>query len=150
MATSTLVPPTGRAHAVPSHPQLRRHRRDVVRWALAHGHRLDRDALAVLVSIRSDGAGRLSSRWTSDHVARVLWSDVPIWCSSHGVRLPGDVHSTLTTYLRYLSSHRRLEPGSDPIATLRRAVEDHRPGRNSARARHPAAGGAPAPVLPIS
>jgi hypothetical protein len=85
-----------------------------------------------------------------EHVGRALWSDVPLWCSSHGVRPPADVHSTLTTYLRFLSSHRRLEAGSDPIASLRRAVEDHRPDRRSARARHPAAGGAPAPVLPIS
>jgi hypothetical protein len=146
---STTVAPTRRAHAVPTHPSVRHHRSQVARWALAHGHHVDRDALAAIVAVRADATvGTVDLRWTEHEVGRVIWHSVPTWCSTHGVRAPADVTATLTTYLRFLSTQRRLAPGSESITVLRRAVADHRPSSQRSRARHPAAG-RPAPVLPI-
>ncbi len=148
MPTTTAAPPR-RAHSVPTHPTARRHRGDVARWALAHGHRVERDALAALVAVRvHGGTGTVDLRWDADEIGRVMWSTVPVWCSSHGVPTPPDLATTLATYLRYLAAHRLLVAGSDTITSLRRAVSDHQPDRQRSRARHPAAGRT-APVLPI-
>jgi hypothetical protein len=153
MSSTTLQRPAARAHTVPAHPTLRHHRSQVVRWALAHGHRIDRDTLAAVVAVRSNGTtGELRRRWTADDVARLVWSDVPLWCSSHGVPAPVDLATTLSTYLRFLSAHRLLDTGSDQVTVLRRAVSDQQPARRASRSRHPAMGGSGerAPVLPIS
>ncbi len=148
MSTSTAVP-TRRAHAVPMHAPLRRHRSDVARWALAHGHPIERDALAAIVAVRADPVtGRLDHRWDVDEVEQVMWAAVPMWCAAHHIDLPADLATTLGTYLRYLSAHRSLAPGSDAILVLRRSVADHRPGPARSRSRHPASSQG-APVLPI-
>lgn len=146
--TSATTSPPRRAHSVPLPPTVRQHRSHVARWALAHGHRLERDALAALVAVRATASGTIDLRWTAQDVGQVMWSAVPLWCSTHQVRHPTDVATTLATYLRYLSAHRLLARGSAPIADLRRAVADHRPSAERSRARHPA-GGRTAPVLPI-
>lgn len=139
-----------RAHTVVAHPGLRRHRREVARWALAHGHRADRDALAVLTGLREGPGGSVDRRWTVELVDRATGDAAVSWCDRHGVTVPHDLATTLGTYLRYLSATRSLGPGSDPIATLRRTVSAGGPRRDHARLRHPAAGGGLAPVLPIS
>lgn len=155
MAKRTLDPGSRRAHSVPTHVGLRRHRRDVARWGLAHGHPVDRDALAAIVGARavmSDGT--VSLRWTETDVRLLLWSGAGSWCLSHGVRLPADLGPTLATYLRYLSAHRLFTADSDSVSVLRRALARHDEGvrdDSGARARHPAgARRALAPVLPIS
>jgi hypothetical protein len=148
MPTSTIAP-ARRAHSVPTHPAVRHHRGQVARWALANGHLIERDALAAVVAARSDlSTGTIDLCWTAEDVGRVMWSTVPMWCSTHQVHHPTDLATTTATYLRFLSAHRQLARGSDPIAALRRAVADHRPGPQRSRARHPAAGRT-APVLPI-
>ena len=152
MATSTS-PSTAarRPHSLPTHPSLRRHRRTVVAWSLAHGHPVDRDALAVLVGLRSRPAdGALDRRWTTDDVITVLRSDASIWCAVHGTEHPRELAATLATYLRYLAAHRMLEPGSDRPADLRRAVTDRSTRRAADRSSHPAGRARrPAPVVPI-
>jgi hypothetical protein len=146
--TNTL--PTGRAHSVPTHPASRRHRREVARWALANGHPMDRDALAAIVAARTARAtGAVDLRWVDDDVERVLWYSLPEWCVEHQVRPLADPATTLATYLRFLSAHRMLAPGSAGITALRRTVADHRPSVPRSRGRHPAAARS-APVLPIS
>jgi len=148
MSTSTVAP-NRRAHAVPIQRTLRHHRSEVARWALANGHPIERDALAVVVAVRADpGTGTIDQRWDVDEVEQVMWAAVPMWCAAHHIDSPADVGTTLGTYLRYLSAHRRLAAGSDGILALRRAVADHRPGPERSRARHPASSPA-APVLPI-
>lgn len=148
MPTTTVAPPR-RAHSVPAHPSIRRHRGQVARWALANGHLVERDALAALVAVRADQTtGVVTTQWTAQEIGRVLWSLVPMWCAAHHVAEPRDLATTAATYLRYLSAHRLLEPGSDSITALRRSVADHRPTEQGSRARHPAAGRS-APVLPI-
>lgn len=149
MPTTTTLP-THRAHSVPTHPAARRHRREVARWAFANGHPIDRDALAAIVAARSERTtGAVDLRWADDDVERVLWHSLPEWCVTHRVRPPADTATTLATYLRFLSAHRLLAPGSAGITALRRAVADHRPSVSPSRARHPATARR-APVLPIS
>jgi hypothetical protein len=148
MSTSTIAP-ARRAHSVPICPAVRHHRGQVARWALANGQLIERDALAAIVAVRADlSTGTIDLRWTADEVGRVMWSSVPMWCSTHQVRHPADLATTMAAYLRHLSAHGQLARGSDPIAVLRKAVADHRPGPQRSRARHPAAGRT-APVLPI-
>ena len=137
-----------RAHAVPAHPTVRRHRRQVLRWALANAHPVDRDALAVLVAVRSDpSSGRVALEWQTDQVAHVLASAAPVWCRLHRVAQPPDLTTTLSTYLRFLSANMGLAAGSDTAAALRLAVADQRPSHQRSRARHPTS--QLAPVLPI-
>ena len=147
MTTQALLPPARRAHSVPAGPHLRRHRRDVARWALANGHLLRRDALAALLGTRG-GDGGIPVRWTAEDVARLLGGEVGRWCLAHGVQPPEDLAATLTTYLRYLSAHRLFGPGSDDMGTLRRASAKHRAPSARGRSRHPA-GSRRAPVVPL-
>lgn len=151
MITSLPTPPTHRAHAVRTDPRLRRHRGAVAEWALAHGHVVRRDALAAIVGCRaaSTNADPVLAPWTADGVARLLWSGVSEWCATHGAAPPDEVPATLATYLRYLSAHKLLGPGSDNMTALRRAIAENRTGPGSSRRRHPA-GGRRAPVLPIN
>lgn len=139
-----------RAHALPAGGHLRRHRRDVARWALANGHVVRRDALAALLGAWTAGEpDRVPLRWTAGDVARVLDADVARWCLAHGVEPPDELAATLATYLRYLSAHRLFATGSDDMGTLRRAIALHRGGGRSSRDRHPAGSGR-APVLPLA
>ena len=94
--------------------------------------------------------GTVSLLWTAADVGSLLWTGLPNWCVSRGVRAPVDVTPTLATYLRYLSGHRLLERGSDAMAVLRRALADFTQPEQGSRSRHPAAGRrALAPVLPL-
>lgn len=148
MTTRTATPPLRRPHAVPATAALKRHRSDVARWALANGHTLRRDALAALLGSRSGpGGAPLPTCWTVADVVRVLRVDVESWCDVHSVAVPHGLSATLATYLRYLSAHRLLDPGSDHLSLLRRAIAEHRD--DDGRRHHPA-GTRRAPVLPIS
>lgn len=137
MSSSTV-----RAHSVPVPTAVLRHRRQVVRWALATGRRVNRDALAALVGSRADDLAEPSAVgtptvWTADDIGELLWGGIEAWCTEEYADAPGadDVSTTLDSYLRYLSSNRLLAPGSDPVATLRRAITDYG-GRRSES--HPA------------
>ncbi len=137
-----------RAHAVPVHPAAKRHRRQVLRWALANAQPVDRDALAALVAVLTDPVtGKVADRWQSDQVPYLVMSIVPAWCRSHRAAPPSDITTSLATYLRYLAANDGLAPGSDSATELRRAVADQGLDRRRSRARHPAR--QLAPVLPI-
>ncbi|MHB1139300.1 MAG: hypothetical protein ACYC2O_10120 [Microthrixaceae bacterium] len=153
MANPTAAPPLRRAHAVPTHLGLRRHRRDVARWALAHGHPVDRDSLAIIVAVRSSmGDGTLSLRWTTDDVRSLWWASTG-WCLTQHVQMPATIAPTLGTYLRYLSAHRLFADGSDQMTSLRRCLAQQDLDVDVAddpRSRHPAGGRRRlAPVLPL-
>lgn len=142
---------TPRAHDVPAHPASVALRRSVARWALANGHPVSRDALAVVVAVRTDHlSGQVEHLWTVQHVDAVLDRRAGSWCRLHGVPCPDELATTLATYLRYLSAHRLLEAGSHSPNELRRAVAQHTPSLQRSRRRHPAGSSAAiAPVLPI-
>lgn len=163
MTTTAAPTPTLRAHEVTVVGADRTHRRDVIRWALSHGRPVHRDALAALIGSRSQAlagpgataAGPDAARasvWSATDVGAMLWVGVADWCGTHGARLPPaeQVTTTLLTYLRFLSAHKLLARGSDPVAELRRAVGEY--GGTSGRSRrHPSMGARPnAPVLPLA
>lgn len=144
-------PPRRRAHTVVQPPQLRPHRSAVAAWALEHGHRAQRDALAVLTGLRARPDGTVDTRWTVELVERATGDAAVSWCDRHGVAVPHDLATTLATYLRYLSATRTLGPGSDSLTMLRRALSPSSPTIDGQRRRHPARGRQKlAPVLPIS
>lgn len=152
MSSTTVADTLHRAHTVTSHPAIRAHRRDVARWALANGRPADRDALAAIVATRNvfgPGWTEGAQRWTADEVGRLLWVDIAGWCQDCELQTP-DAHrvaATLDTYLRYLSAHRLIARGSDPVAALRRAITDYGGGRSRA---HPAVRHSLASVVPIN
>jgi hypothetical protein len=163
MTTTAAPTPALRAHEVTVAVHQRAHRRDVIRWALAHGRPLHRDALAGIVGARAQalgGSGTLaatvdvsrSSVWSATDIGALLWVGMADWCGTHGAQLPpaDQVSTTLLTYLRYLSAHRLLARGSDPVADLRRAVDEYG-GTGGRSRRHPSMGARPsAPVLPLA
>jgi len=162
MTSATELPAPIRAHAAPSTAEQRSHRRAVALWALANGRPLHRDAIAAIVGCRAEPApeaGELNGRtgnasgqrsqWRTDDIGDLLWNDITTWCSDRGASTPSapDAASTLDTYLRYLSAHRLLDRGSDPVAALRRAIGEF--GGDRSRRRHPSSRQRLAPVVPI-
>lgn len=127
----------------------------MARWALASGRPVHRDALAAIVGARADSlpdpdAVDGPSAWVGEQIGGLLWSDISSWCAERSawVPEPEDIARTLHTYLRFLSAHRLLAPGSDPVALLRRAITDY--GGDQGRRRHPSMGRQLAPVVPIA
>lgn len=148
MPVTTPHPPIRRAHTVAAPPSARTHRREVIRWALAHGHPVSRDALTVIVALRTDpSTGAIDTAWRPDDVTGVMQPGAALWCSAHRSGIQGDLAGTLSTYIRYLSAHRLIAGDRAAIASLHRAVTDL--PRSSSRARHPS-NRATAPVVPIS
>lgn len=149
--TPTLLPrATRRAHSISSHPSARAHRREVARWALSLGLPLERDALAVIVALRTDiSTGAIDTSWVAEDLAPLVMHQIPLWAGAHGVRPPADPVPTLSTYLRFLAVHQRFGSESAPAAQIRRALLDL--PRSRGRRAHPAAGTrVPAPVLPLN
>lgn len=155
MSCATVHPSPTRAHAVPVPTAVRTHRRSVARWAISNGRSAHRDALAAIVATRaatlSDPAGVCSPTvWTSEEIEELLWVGVADWCEAAGVDPidPVDIAATLDTYLRHLSARRLIAVGSDPLASLRRAVVDHGRPRSTS---HPTLSRRRlAPVVPIA
>lgn len=84
--------------------------------------------------------------WTVDQVTTLLWRNVPEWCEVVGAEVPDRrrLVATMDTYLRHLSAHRLIARGSDPLASLRRAITD--PSGTTSR-RHPSLGQGRSPVV---
>jgi len=149
--------PTRRASTVRTAANLRRHRAAVVRWALAHGHPVDRDSLAVIIDAASvPTPGQVGLHWTSQQVNALLSEGCTSWCACRGVQYPDGISRSLTTYLRYLSAHRLLDADSDTMTDLKRTVaafdKCHLLNQNQkgAKARHPTSQKQfLAPVLPL-
>ena len=162
MTSAPELPAPIRAHAAPTTPAQRSHRRAVALWALANGRPLHPDAISAIVGCRAALAAEISSensqtgpgpdlrtRWFTEHVGDLLWNDITHWCSARGAIVPtgADAARTLDTYLRYLSAHRLLDRGSDPVAALRRAITEF--GGDRTKRRHPSMQHHLAPVVPI-
>jgi hypothetical protein len=154
MSTTTTAPAAHRAHTVPVPAPVLAHRRAVARWALSSGRPAHRDALAAIVATRA-GSGDAArpdepTVWTVEDIGTLLWIELAEWCRAAEVELPEQHHvaATLDTYLRFLSAHRLLARGSDPVAAMRRAIADYGGGRSrshpSMRAR------LAAPVVPLA
>lgn len=162
MSTTSAPTLTFRAHEVIVPAIQRTHRRAVIRWALSNGRPVHRDALAALIGARAaavpptdDASGDAVQHptvWTGPDIGALLWVGVADWCADHGAEVPDGDHvaTTLSTYLRFLSAHRLLARGSDPVAALRRAVTEYG-GTATRSAAHPSMRyRAVAPVLPLA
>jgi len=114
-----------------------------------------RDALAAIIGARADSLSAPAdldgpTEWVGEQIGELLWGDISSWCGERSARVPDpdDIARTLHTYLRYLSAHRLLAAGSDPVTLLRRAIADY--GGDRGRHRHPSTGRRVAPVVPIA
>ena len=167
MSTTSAPTLTFRAHEIVVPAVQRTHRRAVIRWALANGRPVHRDALAALVGARAEALPQSTPTdlaaqaaagadgatvWTGPDIGALLWVGVADWCGDRGAEVPDGDHvaSTLSTYLRFLSAHRLLARGSDPVAALRRAVTEYG-GTTSRSSAHPSMRQrSVAPVLPLA
>lgn len=140
-------------HALRVAPVRVRHRREVIRWALARRHPVNRDALASIIATRViDADGSISTLWSVDDVDSLLMWGIDNWCRARGAAVPQHIASTLDSYLLYLSANNVLDDRSDPLASLRRAVSESGVAESrSDRTGHPSllVQQRLAPVLPI-
>ncbi len=118
MTTSTALRPRQVAQLGPSASTLRL---AVTRWALAKGHRMDYDALSVILAAKALESAPVC-RWTEDDVWRLWWIDLSGWCKQRGLPTPDGLATTMTTLFAYLEDTDGFAPGSHPSADLRAAM----------------------------
>ena len=94
----------------------------VTRWALATGHRVDYDALTVILATKSEEPVPVN-RWTEDDVWRLWWIDLSGWCARRGLRTPDGLATTMLTLLRHLAATDAFAEGSDTLRVLEAAME---------------------------
>ena len=119
MKTST-TPRARRLASLP--PSASTLRLAVTRWALATGHRVDFDALTVILAAKAEEPVPVN-RWTEDDVWRLWWIDLSGWCARRGLRTPGGLAATMLSLLAYLHETDGYADGSDPHDVLEAAME---------------------------
>ena len=107
------------AHLSPCASTLRL---ETTRWALAHGQRLDYDALSVILAAKAEVPVPVR-RWTEDDVWRLWWVDLSGWCAQRRVRTPDGLATTMLTLFRYLDTAGGFAAGSDTLPELEDAME---------------------------
>lgn len=111
---------------------------DVARWALANGHPLQRDCLAVIIGTRElNQDGTICTRWNYETVDSFLTLQAGPWCSMHRVRFPDQLTESLRTYLHYLERTRLLGDLSDGLEDLLDSVTDNEDTRVAAHESNP-------------
>jgi hypothetical protein len=108
--------------AITLSPDLRVHRVEVSRWALAQGRPLNLDAITVVLAVRrfeADTDGQAFTRWTSQRLIAFLWGSAVEWCDVHGVEMPEALNESLWTYFSYLDRTKTLAGGSSQLSQLR-------------------------------
>ena len=120
MNTSTAPRPRQLAHLDPTTASLRH---AVTRWGLAHGRRVDFDALTVILAAKAEDGAALVNRWVEDDIWRLWWIDLSGWCSRRGLRTPDGLATTMLTLIACLAETGQLDPGSDTFEDLERAME---------------------------
>ena len=130
MVTNTALPPARKVITLTD--QLRRHRCEVARWALASGRILNLDALTIVLTTRSGD----HERWRTDDVSVFLWSSAAATCAELGVELPASTAETLWSYLTFLAEVGDLS--GDPLVDLRLELAECAGLNRSGRLRHPA------------
>jgi hypothetical protein len=138
---SSAVPSLPARRAVTLSPELRQHRCEVARYALANGLPLNLDAVTIIIAtkaIESAAEGRPFTRWTGRRVVAFIWGTVQEWCAGQGVEAPANTAESLWTYLTFLFEEGQLASGSSPLGELRGALIDNAGVTRAGRARHPA------------
>ena len=124
--------------AIQLSPDLRAHRVEVSRWALAHGRPLNLDAITVVLAVRqfeADTDGRPFTWWTTQRLIAFLWGSATEWCDVRGVELPDGLNETLWTYLSFLDRTKMLAGGSSRLRQLRDVLVEMGGLTKSGRAR---------------
>jgi hypothetical protein len=112
---------------VPLPAELRRHRNEAARWALANGRPLQLDAVTVILAVRrfeAEEEGAPFTRWTTRNLVGFLWGSAIGWCETHDVEVPAGLTESLWTYLSFLGAEGALAPGSSSLAQLREVLVD--------------------------
>ena len=92
---------------------------ELCQWALAQGHRLEPDTVALLLAAADEGHGVITkTQWTRTGVQQFLWADTFNWCGIRRVLTPDGVPETLWWYLQFLVATDRLDYESDPLPEL--------------------------------
>jgi len=121
----TITTPDHKAparQAIQLSADLRMHRVEVSRWALAQGRPLNLDAITVVLAVRqfeADADGQAFTRWTTQRLIAFLWGSAVEWCDVHGVALPEGLNETLWSYLSFLDKTKTLAGGSSKLGQLR-------------------------------
>ena len=103
-------------------PELRAIRRDLLAFAVEHGHPADADAASALLAAKEARAPEPLSRLDDDIVTELLWVDIFAWCNQHGVPAPRAVAATLHTWIDALATTGALTADSDPVGSLHDSV----------------------------
>ncbi|MEZ5382846.1 MAG: hypothetical protein R2754_13765 [Microthrixaceae bacterium] len=111
-------------------PELRTLRVEVMRWALAHGRPLNRDAITIVLGTsRADAKAALrpERRFRTKDLAVFLHQMVPQYCERSGLVAPPHVAESMWTYLAFLAdpaTSASLAPRSSSAAALLAALSD--------------------------
>ena len=138
--------------SVPLPEDLRQHRCDVARYALAEGLPLNLDAITVVLAAKqfeSSTDRRPFTRWTSTHLMGFLWGTVVDWCRLTDVAVPPSTAESLWTYLTFLFEQGELASGSSRLSDLREVLVEHTNLSRAGRAAHPSSRSRRAQVVPL-
>lgn len=124
--TTAITPCRARALIVLDEDQ-RRHRCDLVRWALRAGRPLTLDSATVIIAVRASEAARAGTtlhRWTTADITTFIWGSAVGWCAARDVRVPAELAESLWTYLAFLGDRGLLSSGSSPLPDLLAAIAE--------------------------
>lgn len=108
-------------------PERERHRALVdaaAAWQEGRPRRTDPDLFALLCAAAEESLGDVvaPTRWTRTGTSQLLRCDLPNWCSRRGCAWPEGEIAALWEWVDFLHATDRLDPGSDPVAEIRKPL----------------------------
>lgn len=92
-------------------------------WQQGRDRRTDPDHFALVCAAAEQAGGDVSPvRWLRHEVSGVIRCSLPTWCSLQSCLWPEDVVETVWEWFDFLHATGRLQPGSDPVAELRKPL----------------------------
>ncbi len=110
------------ARSVAATAPVRARRADLLRWALANGRSVDRDAVSVIVAILHSTGGR-RVLLTDDLVTELVWIDAMHWCDDHGVDPPSGFATTMHALVDFAFASGWAHRNSDGADELHAVIE---------------------------
>lgn len=101
---------------------VRARRADLLRWALANGRSVDRDAASVIISVLHAMNGR-RLLLTDELVTELVWIDAVQWCDHHGVDRPSGFATTMHTLVDFAFTSGWAHRNSDSTDELHAVIE---------------------------
>jgi hypothetical protein len=107
-------------------PDRERHRVLVdaaLAWQEGRPRRTDPDLFALICAAADGGFGDVApTRWTRTGTSHFLRCDLPNWCSLRRCLRPDGEVAALWEWIDFLHGTGRLDPGSDPVAEIRKPL----------------------------